>query len=82
MPSAFIGGTILTMDPAQPPADVLVVDGDRIAAVGDRELLATAGRRRDIDLARRNAGRPASSTPTTTCRSRRCTRVWNRRRTA
>jgi predicted amidohydrolase YtcJ len=37
---AFIGGRILTMDPAYPCPDVVVIDQGRIAAVGERALLA------------------------------------------
>ncbi len=36
----FSGGSILTMDAVGPSAEVLVVDDDRIAAVGDRGLLS------------------------------------------
>lgn len=36
---AFVGGRILTMDPAQGKAQALVVHGDRVAAVGDRALV-------------------------------------------
>ena len=36
----FTGGRVVTMDPASPGASVVAVDGDRIAAVGGRELLA------------------------------------------
>ena len=42
MRSAFTGGTIQTMDPAHVNPEVLIVDGDRIAAVGQRALLASA----------------------------------------
>lgn len=38
--TAFIGGTILTMDPSTPRAEVVVVEDDRIVAVGDAGLLA------------------------------------------
>lgn len=38
--TAFKGGTILTMDAAYPRADVVVVEDDRIAAVGEAALLA------------------------------------------
>ncbi len=34
--TVFHGGTVLTMDPARPDADLVVVEGDRIAAVGTR----------------------------------------------
>jgi predicted amidohydrolase YtcJ len=37
---AFTGGTILTMDPATPHADVVVVRAGRIVAVGERGLTA------------------------------------------
>ena len=37
---AFVGGRILTMDPRYPAPEVMVVVAGRIAAVGDRELLA------------------------------------------
>src|SRR4051812_46332702 len=39
MRSAFTGGTIITMDPAHVNPEVLIVDGDRIAGVGQRALL-------------------------------------------
>jgi predicted amidohydrolase YtcJ len=37
--TAFTGGTILTMDTARPRAEVVVVEGERIVAVGDAGLL-------------------------------------------
>lgn len=40
MRRAFHGGPVLTMDPATAGAEVVVVDGDRIAAVGGPELAA------------------------------------------
>ena len=42
MRRAFLGGSILTMDPATAGATVVVVDGDRIAAVGGSELVDPA----------------------------------------
>lgn len=52
MRRAFTNGTILTMDPATTGASVVVVEGSRITAVGDRDLL---GARHDdvtvVDLA-------------------------------
>ena len=36
MPTAFTGGRVLTMDPGLTGATVVLVDGDRIAAVGGR----------------------------------------------
>lgn len=38
-PVAFTGGRILTMDPALPDPDVVVVAGDRIVAVGARDRM-------------------------------------------
>jgi predicted amidohydrolase YtcJ len=38
-PVAFVGGRILTMVPSAPRAEVVVVTGERIAAVGKRALL-------------------------------------------
>ena len=38
---AFTGGRILTMDPALPDPDIVVVEHGRIAAAGERGLLAT-----------------------------------------
>jgi len=38
-PRLFRGGRVLTMDPARPLAEVLVVENDRIVAVGERALL-------------------------------------------
>jgi predicted amidohydrolase YtcJ len=49
-PLAFTGGTIRTMDPARPDAEVVVVDGDRIAAVGGRDLLRRHPGTRLVDL--------------------------------
>jgi len=37
---AFTGGTVLTMDGATPQAEVVLVDGERIVAVGGVDLLA------------------------------------------
>ncbi len=37
--TAFFGGRILTMDRVVPYPDVVIVEGDRIAARGDRDLL-------------------------------------------
>jgi predicted amidohydrolase YtcJ len=48
--TAFTGGTILTMDPARPDADVLVVADDRIAAVGPAGLLEQFPDARRVDL--------------------------------
>lgn len=39
MTVAFLGGRILSMDPAVGTPDAVIVTGDRIAAVGDRALL-------------------------------------------
>lgn len=49
--TAFSGGRILTMTGA--PAEVVVVAGDRIEAVGDRGLLARYPGARHVDLAGR-----------------------------
>jgi hypothetical protein len=38
-PLAFTGGRILTMDPGRVEAEVLVVEGGRVAAAGERALL-------------------------------------------
>ncbi len=38
--TAFVGGRVLTMDPAHPTAEVVVTGGDRIVEVGERHLLA------------------------------------------
>ena len=40
-PATVYVGRIVTMDPLQPIAEVVVVEGERIVAVGDRTLLAT-----------------------------------------
>ncbi|GIW42303.1 MAG: amidohydrolase [Candidatus Binatia bacterium] len=46
---AFFGGRILTMEPGCPRAEVLLVEGDRIARVGGPELLSLPGlERRDL----------------------------------
>jgi len=36
---AFVGGRIMTMDPARPDAETVVIEGGRIAAIGGRDLL-------------------------------------------
>lgn len=36
---AFVNGRVLTMASGGPPAEVVVVEGDRVAAVGERDLL-------------------------------------------
>ncbi len=38
VPTLFTGGPIVTMDPARPNAEVVVVEGDQIVAVGSRDL--------------------------------------------
>lgn len=38
--TAFVGGTILTMDNPEMGAEAVVIDGDRIVAVGDRAIVA------------------------------------------
>lgn len=48
--TVFSGGPILTMQAARPTAEVLVVDGDRIAAVGDGGLAARYPGARTVDL--------------------------------
>ena len=50
---AFTGGRILTMDAARPSADVVVTSGDRIVAVGERDLLDAHPHAHRIDLAGR-----------------------------
>jgi predicted amidohydrolase YtcJ len=50
----FSGGPILTMDPVGTVADALVVEGDRIAAVGDRQLLARYPEAAKVDLGGRS----------------------------
>lgn len=50
MPTAFTGGRVLTMDPGLTGATVVLVDGDRIAAVGGRELVAAHPDAEVIDL--------------------------------
>ena len=47
----FHGGCVLTMDPARPRVDVVVVDGGRIAAVGGAELIAARPDAVFVDLA-------------------------------
>jgi predicted amidohydrolase YtcJ len=49
---AFVGGTVLTMEPGGQP-DVVVVEGDRIAAVGPRALLDSRPDVEVVDLAGR-----------------------------
>ena len=49
-PSAFVGGRILSMDGASPQPEVVVVDRDRIVAVGKRALLAAYPDARVEDL--------------------------------
>ena len=39
-PRAFVGGRILTMDAASPQPQVMVIEGGRIVATGERALLA------------------------------------------
>jgi predicted amidohydrolase YtcJ len=39
MPSAFIGGTVLTMVPGASPATALVIDADRVVAAGGPEIV-------------------------------------------
>jgi len=51
MTIAFTGGRVLTMDAAAAGARVVVVDGDRIVAVGDQELLAAHPEAEVVDLA-------------------------------
>ena len=50
---AFSGGRILTMDAARPSVDVVVTSGDRIVAVGERDLLDAHPHAHRIDLAGR-----------------------------
>lgn len=45
---AFVGGSVLTM--AGTPADAVVIEGDRVAAVGDVELLAAYPDARVVNL--------------------------------
>ena len=47
---AFTGGRVVTMDADRPRARVVVVDGDRIAAVGGQELLAAHPGAEVVDL--------------------------------
>ncbi len=49
-PHAFVGGRILTMDPWRVTAEVVVIEKGRIAAVGERALLAAypGARREDL----------------------------------
>jgi hypothetical protein len=50
----YVGGPILTLDAGNRVAEALLVDGERIAAVGaEAELRARAGRARVVDLAGR-----------------------------
>jgi predicted amidohydrolase YtcJ len=49
-PVAFAGGHVLTMDPRHPRADVVIVRGDRIEAVGDEGLLAAHPEAQVVDL--------------------------------
>lgn len=53
-PVAFVGGRIVTMDPWRPAAEVVVIERDRIAAVGDRELLRRYPTARVADLGGRS----------------------------
>ncbi len=46
----FTGGPILTMDPADTVAEALVVEGDRIVAVGDRGILSEFSAGTAVDL--------------------------------
>ncbi|MFZ4585604.1 MAG: amidohydrolase [Acidimicrobiia bacterium] len=50
MTTAFTNGRILTMDPHHPNPNVVVIDGDRIAAVGERALLNSYPHATTIDL--------------------------------
>ena len=50
LPTAFRGGTIMTMDAAHPRADIVVFEGGRISAVGDSELLARYPTATIVDL--------------------------------
>ncbi|HEU5307379.1 MAG TPA: amidohydrolase, partial [Acidimicrobiia bacterium] len=50
MLTAFTGGRVLTMDPGLTGATVVLADGDRIAAVGGRELVAAHPDAEVIDL--------------------------------
>lgn len=48
-PDLILLGRVLTMDPTQPKADGVAINGDRIGAVGNRaELLALAGPQTEI----------------------------------
>lgn len=49
--TAFTGGRILTMDPARRSPEVVVVEADRIVAVGDRSLLDAHPGATPVDLA-------------------------------
>jgi predicted amidohydrolase YtcJ len=42
MTQLFVGGRVFTADPSLPWAEALVVDGDRITAVGDRDTCTAA----------------------------------------
>jgi predicted amidohydrolase YtcJ len=46
---AFVGGRVLTMEPGG-PAEVVIVEGDRIAAVGPRSILASRPDAEVVDL--------------------------------
>lgn len=48
--TAFSGGPILTMDPARPTGEIVVLKGDRIEAVGDGALLARYPGAEVVDL--------------------------------
>lgn len=50
MTVAFLGGRILSMDPAIGTPEAVVVTGARIAAVGDRALLAAHPEAQIVDL--------------------------------
>jgi predicted amidohydrolase YtcJ len=52
-PLAFTGGRILTMDPGRREVETLVVDGGRVAAAGDRAILAGWPGCEVVDLAGR-----------------------------
>jgi len=51
--TAFVGGTILTMDSQGAAAEAVVVEGDRIVAVGDRSTVAAVPDAAIVDLAGR-----------------------------
>jgi predicted amidohydrolase YtcJ len=48
--TAFTGGQVLTMDAARPRAEALVLDGDRIVAVGPAGIVAGYPGARTVDL--------------------------------